>query len=66
MAKRYNQSELWDLLRHAVRLDHPELREPDLALVVREIKGQGPTVVGLVVAERGEDLDTLVQTFPGG
>lgn len=65
MAKQYKQSELWDLLRHAVGLDHPELREADMALVVRDIKGQGPTVMGLVVAERGEDLDGLVSRFPG-
>lgn len=60
MAKRYDQEALWDLLRYAVGLDHhPALREAPIKLVVKELPNQGPTVVGLIVAEPGEDIDVL-------
>jgi hypothetical protein len=63
MAKTYDQEEFWALLRYAVSLEHRTLREADMALVVREIHGN-PTVVGLVVAEDGEDIDALERSFP--
>lgn len=61
MAKRYDREELWDLIRHAVGLEHAELREAPMTLVVKDQPGQGPTVVGLIVAEPGEDIDALAQ-----
>lgn len=62
MAQRYNQDELWELIRYAVGLDHPELREAPMNLVVRNNEARGPTVVGLIVAEPGEDIDELAQS----
>lgn len=59
MATRYDKEALWDLLRHAVGLEHPALREAPMKLVVKELPSQGPTVVGLIVAEPGEDIDGL-------
>jgi hypothetical protein len=45
-----------------VGLDHPSLREADMAFLVKELP-VGPTVTGLVVAEPGEDLDALQRNF---
>ncbi len=59
MAKRYDQEALWDLLRYAVGLEQPALREAPMKLVVKELPSQGPTVVGLIVAEPGEGIDGL-------
>lgn len=59
MAKRYDKEALWELLRYAVALEHPALREAPMQLVVKEQPSQGPTVVGLIVAEPGEDIDML-------
>jgi hypothetical protein len=62
MARKYDQAEFWDLLRHAVGLEHPSLREADMAFLVKELPA-GPTVVGLVIAEPGEDIDALQRNF---
>ena len=59
MAKRYDKEALWELLRYAVGLEHPALREAPMKLVVKELPSQGPTVFGLIVAEPGEDIDVL-------
>lgn len=59
MAKRYDQESFWDLLRYAVGLEHPALREAPMKLVVKELPSQGPTVVGLIVAEPDEDIEVL-------
>lgn len=61
MTQRYNQDELWELIRYAVGLEHPKLREAPMNLVVRNNESHGPTVVGLIVAEPGEDIDELAQ-----
>lgn len=55
MAKRYDQEELWELIRDAVGREHPKLREAPMTLLVDEVPGQGPTVSGLIVSEPGED-----------
>lgn len=62
MAKRYDLEELWELIRHAVGLDHSELRGAPMNLVVKDQPGQGPTVMGLIIAEPGEDIDELAQS----
>ena len=59
MAKRYDQEFLWDLLRYTIGLEHPALRNAPMKLVVKELPSQGPTVLGLIVAEPGEDIDLL-------
>lgn len=59
MAIRYDQESLWELLRYAVGLEHPALREAPMKLVVKELPSQGLTVVGLLVAELGEYIDVL-------
>lgn len=63
MARTYQLEALWDLLREALAREDPALRDADLGLVVRESPGEGPKVVGLVVAEAGEDLDALERDF---
>ncbi len=59
MAKRYDQEALWDLLRYAIGLEHPALRDAPMKLVMKELPSQGYTVLGLIVAEPGEDIDRL-------
>lgn len=62
MAKRYNQDELWALIRHAVGLDHSELFKAPMNIRVKDQPGQGPTVIGLIAAEPGEGIDDLAQS----
>lgn len=59
MAKRYDQEALWDLLRYAGGLEQPALRDARMKLVVNELPSQGHTVLGLIVADPGEDIDRL-------
>jgi hypothetical protein len=63
MAIRYDQESLWELLRYAVGLEHPALREAPMKLVVKELPSQGPTVLGLIVAEPDEDIDGIALTL---
>lgn len=63
MARTYQIDALWDLLREALAREDPALRDADLGLVVKEIPGEGPKVVGLLVAEAGDDLDALERDF---
>ncbi|MFO0573862.1 MAG: hypothetical protein U1A78_07695 [Polyangia bacterium] len=61
MAKRYDQGELWELIRYAVGHDHPTLREAPMSFLVEDVPGQGATVLGLVVAEPDESLCMLTE-----
>lgn len=62
MAKRYKEEELWSLLRFAVGLAHGKLVDAPMALIVREHFGS-PKVVGLVIAEGDEEIETLAESF---
>lgn len=64
MAKRYDQEELWELIRFAVGREQPALREAPMSLVVEDVPGQGPTVMGLIIAEPGDDIEGLAPGAP--
>lgn len=62
MAKKYNEEELWSLLRFAVGKEHDGLVDAPMALIVRERFGS-PEVVGLVIAEGDEEIEALAENF---
>jgi hypothetical protein len=64
MALRYRYAQMWTLIRDAVAGIRPDLRHAEMSLIVADLDDEGPTTVGLLVAEAGEELASLDMTFP--
>lgn len=64
MALRYPYDQMWNLIRAAVADARPDLRHAEMSLVVADLEDEGPTAVGLLVAEGGDDLEALGRSFP--
>ena len=53
-AKRYPMEEVWQMIRDGVGAEYPSLRERDMDLAVVDKQ-----LIGLIVAERNEDINKL-------